>query len=143
MYAFPNEGKIVKKIVVMKFTSQICTTKEQSERLLALGLKKKTADMHYYHTLDFEGNEVWYPSIIPYENVVVASEFVGETEICLENYTIPAWSLDRLIELLKDVEMDDSYKVSFFVNINRYDEIIALIQSFIHINKFNKEYLNK
>lgn len=99
--------------------------------------------MHYYHTVDFEGNEVWYPSIIPYENVVMTSDFVGETEICLENYTIPAWSLDRLIELLKDMEMDDSYKVSFFVNINRYDEIIALIQSFIHINKFNKEYLNK
>lgn len=136
MYAFPNEGKIVKKIVVMKFTSQICTTKEQSERLLALGLKKKTADMHYYHTVDFEGNEVWYPSTIPYENVVVASEFVGETEICLENYTIPAWSLDRLIDMLED------YKVDLYTGLNRYDEIIALIQSLIHIGGFNKEYLN-
>ena len=29
----------------MEFKSQICTTKEQSERLLALGLKKETADM--------------------------------------------------------------------------------------------------
>lgn len=29
----------------MKFESQICTTKEQSERLLALGLKRETADM--------------------------------------------------------------------------------------------------
>jgi hypothetical protein len=28
----------------MKFNSQICTTKEQSERLLALGLKRETAD---------------------------------------------------------------------------------------------------
>lgn len=28
----------------MEFNSQICTTKEQSERLLALGLKKETAD---------------------------------------------------------------------------------------------------
>ena len=27
------------------FNSQICTTREQSERLLALGLKKETADM--------------------------------------------------------------------------------------------------
>ena len=31
----------------MKFTSQICTTKEQSEQLVALGLKKETADCHY------------------------------------------------------------------------------------------------
>ena len=29
----------------MKFNSQICTTQIQSERLLALGLKNKTADM--------------------------------------------------------------------------------------------------
>ena len=28
----------------MEFTSQVCTTKEQSERLLALGLKKETTD---------------------------------------------------------------------------------------------------
>lgn len=126
----------------LNFNSSICTSREQSERLLALGLKKETADMHYYHTVDFEGNEVWYPSIIPYENVVVASEFVGETEICLENYTIPAWSLDRLIEILKNSNTPEDYKVDFHVGLNRYDEIIALIQSLIHIDGFNKEYLN-
>lgn len=32
----------------MKFNTQICTSKEQSERLLALGLKVETADMSYY-----------------------------------------------------------------------------------------------
>jgi hypothetical protein len=126
----------------LKFNSTICTSREQSERLLTLGLKKETADMHYYHTVDFEGNEVWYPSIIPYENVVMASDFVGETEICLENYTIPAWSLDRLIEILKDSNTPEDYKVDFYVGLNRYDEIIALIQSLIHIDGFNKEYLN-
>ena len=31
-----------------KFNSQICTSREQSERLLKLGLKKETADMMYY-----------------------------------------------------------------------------------------------
>jgi hypothetical protein len=126
----------------LKFNSTICTSREQSERLLTLGLKKETADMHYYHTVDFEGNEVWYPSIIPYENVVMASDFVGETEICLENYTIPAWSLDRLIEILKDSNTPEDYKVDFYVGLNRYDEIIALIQSLIHIGHINKEYLN-
>lgn len=34
----------------MNFKSQICTTREQSERLLTLGLKSKTADMVYHHT---------------------------------------------------------------------------------------------
>lgn len=30
-----------------EFKSQICTTVEQSERLLGLGLKRETADLHY------------------------------------------------------------------------------------------------
>lgn len=50
----------------MKFNSQICTTKEQSERLLALGLKKETADMCWtLRDSDREGNEysVEYMSI--------------------------------------------------------------------------------
>lgn len=34
----------------MEFKSRICTTREQSERLLALGLKLETADMVYHHT---------------------------------------------------------------------------------------------
>ncbi|MEE1517365.1 MAG: hypothetical protein UF228_07190 [Lachnospiraceae bacterium] len=155
----------------MNFTSQICTTKEQSERLLALGLKKETADMHYYHTVDFEGNEVWYPSIIPYENVVVASDFVGETEICLENNTIPAWSLDRLIEMmpkrLKNLkegwdmcghdiafmiteDLDVNYEEPFedypcynkyFHEGNLYDKIVNSISWLIKEGHFNKEYL--
>ena len=34
----------------MNFKSQIATTCEQSERLLALGLKPETADMVYHYT---------------------------------------------------------------------------------------------
>ena len=34
----------------MEFKSQICTTREQSKRLLALGLKPGTADMVYHYT---------------------------------------------------------------------------------------------
>jgi hypothetical protein len=105
--------------------------------LLALGLKKETADMHYYHTVDFEGNEVWYPSIIPYENVVVASDFVGETEICLENNTIPAWSLHRLIEIANLPQYWEC------ISGNWYEEVIASIQSKIHIGELNKEYLEE
>ena len=36
----------------MEFNSQVCTTKTQSERLVALGLKKETADMTLQTTLD-------------------------------------------------------------------------------------------
>lgn len=121
----------------MNFTSQIYTTKEQSERLLAMGLKKETADMHYYHTVDFEGNEVWYPSIIPYENVVKASDFVGETEIRLENHTIPAWSLHRLIEIYDKtcIFWDGASK-------NPFDDMIRRIEYRIKCGELNKKYLN-
>lgn len=121
------------------FTSQICTTRVQSERLLALGLKRETADMHYYHTVDFEGNEVWYPSIIPYENVVVASDFVGETEICLENNTIPAWSLDRLIEILDIWYLD--LNLNNFAN--AYEQVISYFEERVKGGFINKEYLEK
>lgn len=41
------------------FNSQICTTREQSERLLALGLKKETADMYLQSVL----NDEWSPFV--------------------------------------------------------------------------------
>ena len=121
------------------FTSQICTTRVQSERLLALRLKRETADMHYYHTVDFEGNEVWYPTIIPYENVVVASDFVGETEICLENHTIPAWSLDRLIEILDIWYLD----LDFHNFDNAYEQVISYFEERVKGGFINKKYLEE
>jgi hypothetical protein len=33
----------------LKFNSQICTTKEQSQRLLESGLKSETADMYIFN----------------------------------------------------------------------------------------------
>ena len=99
----------------MKFNSQICTTKEQSERLLNLGLKKETADM--VHQISGIGAyKCWYKQDI-------------------EDDFYPAWSLDRLIDMLED------YKIDLYTGLNRYDEAIALIQSLIHIDGFNKEYL--
>lgn len=65
------------------FNSQICTTKEQSERLLALGLNKETADMCYPHFAKT------YP--IPLVDDVLTTD------------DIPAWSLGRLIEMLPNL----------------------------------------
>jgi hypothetical protein len=83
----------------MKFNSQICTTKEQSERLLALGLKKETADMHHYKWS--EG----YWDIQPCP--------VRGSEPCY----IPAWSLHRLLSML-------TYQVIY--NGAKYEPVIAL-----------------
>ena len=62
------------------FKSQICTTKEQSERLLALGLKKETADCCYYY---YDGEYL-----------------IAFAEDAKYPSDIPAWSLHRLWELL-------------------------------------------
>lgn len=67
-------------MVEFNFKSQIATTKEQSERLIALGLRKETADMWYPHFA------LAYP--IPLVDEVLTTD------------DIPAWSLGRLLEML-------------------------------------------
>ena len=64
------------------FNSQICTTREQSERLLALGLKKETADCALLPLTDKVTTVLVKPSTNDIKN------------------TIPAWSLGRLLEML-------------------------------------------
>ena len=102
----------------MKFNSQICTTREQSERLLALGLKKETSDMHHYKWS--EG--YWDIQACP----------VRGSEPCY----IPAWSLHRLIELSDIGIMDSSID-------NIYDKVIRYIEFLIKCGDFNEEYLDE
>lgn len=110
--------------MIKEFNSQVCTTKEQSERLLALGIKKDTADcvMMYY--------DGWH--------IGVAEDFDFE-----KDPVEPAWSLDRLISMINDSYTAEDYKVELYTKLNRYDEVIAQIQSLNHIGQFNKEFLTK
>ena len=109
----------------MNFTSQICTTKEQSKRLLALGLKAETADM------------VWSglsenPICHPYKRI-------KRLAYDLNDKVHPAWSLHRLIELLGlskiclNIDLYDS----------PYEEVIHRIDIFINTGVFNREYLEE
>ena len=120
------------------FNSQICTTREQSERLLALGLKKETADMHHYRYS--EG--YWYIQACPPRGD--SSSF------------IPAWSLHRLLSMLPndapkiywildganitiDFEDDDS---DFFPHKGDiYEGVVKIIEWLIKEGYFNKKYL--
>ena len=78
----------------MNFGSQICTTREQSERLLALGLKKETADM----TIHIKNDDGWYVTAEPfYEWEDDTNAFPSLEEI---EQILPAWSLGRLIEMM-------------------------------------------
>lgn len=82
----------------MKFNSQPCTTKEQSKRLLALGLKAETADMMYCKTA--------YGEYI----TVKDNDY-------LEHLDIPTWPLDRLIEMMPS-----------FIDIGEHNYMFSIIQ---------------
>ena len=128
-----------------KFNSQICTTREQSERLLSFGLKKETADMRWERISE---KYAYYPS----------------TKTPYASSDIPAWSLHRLIEMMPDcLEMKDKenytwkylfrlshvqvvyevylYERRFSEMDNVYDNIIDCIEWLIKEGHFNKEYL--
>lgn len=108
----------------MNFTSQICTTKEQSKRLLALGLKKETADMYYFWV---GGNE--YLLKVDVDN--------NPLKYNMNKTYIPAWSLHRLIEIANLPQYWEC------ISGNWYEEVIATIKSKIHIGELNKEYLEE
>lgn len=101
-----------------KFKSRICTTREQSERLLALGLRPETADMSYHHknskipALEWElivhpptlRGKFWTPERIAKLSL---SKLFGRESMTGEEVfdklwgkDVPAWSLWRLLELL-------------------------------------------
>lgn len=100
------------------FKSQICTSREQSERLLALGLKKETADCCYYY---YDGEYL-----------------IAFAEDAKYPSDIPAWSLHRLIKLAYG-NWDEAI-VPIYLG-NSYDTLIGRIEFQIKQGKFNKDYL--
>lgn len=109
----------------LEFNSQICTTREQSERLLALGLKKESADMMYITDKNVPDEYRLYRLIPEYYEQI--PEYLTH---------IPAWSLHRLLEMLYQ---DIGECMIFFPN--TYDEFIADIENCIRRGNFNKDYL--
>ena len=133
----------------LKFNSQICTTKEQSQRLLELGLKPETADMYIFD------DEV----------------YIGKPNVD----DIPAWSLHRLIEICNKTQFgmtisiynnkvtfdgdflevfDNTYDNPISVMVgnvqarhwvfdNTYDNLISVIEWLIKRGHLNKEYLKQ
>lgn len=122
--------------------SQICTTEEQSKRLLALGLKRETADMCY---------QVKFFDPFPQHLVDCTPSLLTHPPINDERF-IPAWSLHRLIEMcnktqfgmtigiyLDEVTVDGEL---FEVFDNTYDNLISIIEWLIGLDKFNENYLD-
>ena len=131
------------------FNSAICTSKEQSELLLALGLKKETADMYY--EMKAEGE---LPRIMPHTSEIDYFQ--------LWDSITPAWSLHRLIEMMprkvefplcgmpKDFHFEihngfvryyNGYVCCVMEGGGYYKGIIDCIEWLIKEGYFNKEYL--
>ena len=132
-------------MVEFNFKSQIATTIEQSERLIALGLKKETADM-------------WYPHFAKTYPIPLADEVLTTDDI-------PAWSLERLIEMMPMTLIEDRvYHEYWELNVTpimviyrnqdepsewigeclgqgMYNNIIDCIEWLIKEGYFNKKYL--
>ena len=103
----------------LKFNSAICTTKEQSQRLLELGLKPETADMFIFD------DEV----------------YIGKPNVD----DIPAWSLHRLMEIrfAGDNRGLGMYNIHNRNLGNCYEILIFVIEYLIKIGEFNKQYLKQ
>lgn len=130
----------------MNFKTPISTTREQSERLLALGVKPETADCY----IEFapSGKDFIYIKQ-PYNE-----------DIFKRSNVIPSWSIARLLEMMPQyidereevllmieppliVYYDTRYKGQqhFTTNPNIFDNCIAMIDWLIRNGHFNKEYL--
>lgn len=144
----------------MEFTSQIVTTKEQSNILLSFGLNKVTADC----VITSLGSKDRL--IHTGEPITLIEGFKSKRIPCY-----PAWSLDRLLEMIPDVitfeykfdknieDVEYNFvmlnKISFqyenidlnkvlvsFNNESLYESIIECITWLIKTGLFNKKFLN-
>ena len=113
-------------MVEFNFKSQIVTTREQSERLIALGLKKETADMAIEQDLDSTYESYYYSCCPPSKR------------------GIPAWSLHRLLEMNLN-STDTRFEVRFNqLDVkDAYEILLAHIEWLIKEGYFNKEYLEE
>ena len=131
----------------MEFKSQICTTREQSERLVAMGLKPETADMMWDAITVIRGRPVqevsW--SLRPYY-YPKKSSILYDNE---EQVFIPAWSMSRLMEMAEsDIQTDGSTYVSlpaigFSSGESLYDNLIDCIKWLIEQYYFPSEYITR
>lgn len=124
----------------LKFNSQVCTTKEQSQRLLKLGVKPETADMEILVIGDEE--------ITQFVGFNITADGVRINNVEIEGETIsyiPAWSLHRLLS----IGINGDYMGLWNININidtvedMFEQLIKLIEWTIEDGAFNKEYLKQ
>ena len=123
-----------------EFKSQVATTKEQSEKLLALGHKKETADMVWIKELAWD--EVAHCTYDAETYMLRPIDYLeGESH----RGHIPAWSLHRLVEIIFKGDIEGF--VGYNIHANNvgimYEYAISNIEALIKMGTFNKDYLEE
>ena len=130
----------------MNFNTQVCTTREQSERLLALGLKKETADCFIWTCdgKDYTALNSPDAAIDESKGDIVAWSLHRLWEMCpqyVDKYRL--WNLMSKYSVFYCDENWDSDEGSFSTRSNLYDNLIDCIEWLIKENYFDKEYLEE
>lgn len=144
----------------MKFNSQICTSVEQSKRLLELGLKPETADcMYSVMTKSYNGRYILEEDR-QYNLILFRQEDVQSVGFSHYEH-IPAWSLHRLIEIVNlKIQFRLKEKTTVIYGISHsqpfqsfsgfgidgksyYNSVINAIEWLIKEGYLNKEYLKQ
>jgi len=84
--------------------TKICTTIEQSKKLIELGIDVNTADMYYQYVLPKSDKIEYNPKVgNPAESLKWYNKgytHFGKESLTVEEYCVPAWSLVALLNLI-------------------------------------------
>ena len=117
------------------FKSQICTSREQSERLLALGLKKETADMRGVEGIEHTPTYAWsLHRLIEMMPEEIDAYPINSDDDVKETYYL------SFNKWLVNYKCDNVYK-ECHGSINLFSNIISMYEWLIKEGYFNKEYL--
>ena len=126
----------------MDFKNNISTTLEQSKRLLELGVKPETADMHYMSIPTLKADTLQVSA-----SIFLDLDAPGDGDV-------PSWSLSRLLEMMPDSAGELTLKVlppmvgyfssdigRFYADADIFNNCVGMIEWLIKGRYFNQDYL--
>ena len=101
--------------------NKICTSLEQSKKLIELGIDVNTADMRYGYIAPYDFSDRMYDG--GYDKVPYPKDFLKKNPDFSENQydgELPAWSLSALLELMPSYlfEFERGIDLNIYPNIN-------------------------
>ena len=115
----------------MNFNTQISTSVEQSRQLLALGIKKETADMVWMAEMEYDAKN--FRTYYTGDYFIRPIGYLGGEEY---RNNVSAWSLHRLIAMCPDFVIAEQWNHE-----KLYEQVIANIKFAIEEGSFDEKYL--